>query len=87
MILGGVGFSVNGVHIILTRTVSYGLLGREDYTIADNVRICGGLILVSLFFAIAGVGVLRRWRWVRVWVLVITTIAILVLWNAVAYMV
>jgi len=85
MILGGVGFSAYAVHVILTRTVSYGLLGREDYTMADNVRVIGGFVLVALFFAVAGVGVLRRWRWVSVWVLVVTTIAILVLWNAVAY--
>jgi len=48
---------------IIERRVSYGLFGRDEYTIQDNLRTLGPLVLLSLCFAIIGLGVIRRWRW------------------------
>jgi len=48
---------------IIERRVSYGLFGREEYTIQENLRSMGPMVLLSLVFAIIGLGVIWRWRW------------------------
>ncbi len=48
---------------IIERRASYGLLGYEEYTIQDNLRSMGPMVLLSLLFAVIGLGVIWRWRW------------------------
>ena len=48
---------------IIERRASYGLLGYEEYTIQDNLRSMGPMVLLSLLFAIIGLGTICRWRW------------------------
>ena len=48
---------------IMQRRVSYGLFGREEYTVQDNLRTLVPMVLLSLLFAVMGLGVIWRWRW------------------------
>jgi hypothetical protein len=48
---------------IIDRRARYGLFGYEEYTIQDNLRTMGPMVLLSLLFAFIGLGVIWRWRW------------------------
>lgn len=48
---------------IIERKSRYGWFGYEEYTLQDNLRTMGPLVLVSLLFAIIGLGVIWRRRW------------------------
>lgn len=48
---------------IIERKSSYVLSGYEEYTLQDNLRAMGPMVLLSLLFAIIGLGVIWRWRW------------------------
>lgn len=80
MVLGGLGIYYF-MNIILYRRHSYGLLGEEDYTLEDNIRSVGRLVLISIFFMITGLGVICGWRWVKPWVVVLVSLAIFWLWD------
>lgn len=48
---------------IMERRSRHGWFGYEEFTVQDNLRTLGPLVLLSLLFALIGLGVIWRWRW------------------------
>ena len=72
---GAVWFS----HKIATRRTVYGWLGPEEFTLEDNLRTMGPIVLLSLYLAILGLGVIRRWRWAGIPALVLGFVILFVI--------
>lgn len=48
---------------IMERRARHGWFGYVEYTVQDNLRTLVPMVLLSLLFAIIGLGVIWRWRW------------------------
>ena len=80
LIIAGVTGAGHYYNLILTRKSSYSMMGpATTYTLQDNLRSIGPVVLLCLFTALVGVGVLRRWRWVRTAAWLLSIIVVLIL--------
>ena len=80
MLIGLIGMAYYSYWLV-NRKHCYGIFGEEEYTLQDNIRDLGRLVMMAFIFFLAGIGVLRRWRWVKPWVVVVICVGIFWFWD------
>jgi len=79
LLLLGVAGAAWFSHKIATRRIVYSWFGPQEFTLEDNLRAMGPIVLFLVYLVIFGVGVIRRWRWVGIPSLVLGFMAMFIL--------